>query len=237
MFKSRMFVLFLAGFLLAGCGLRTITGSGNVVTQEETITGFDKVDISHSFEVAISQGDTFKVVIRVDDNIVRYLRVVKVGNTLRIGLKRNPPNVRSATLEAEVTMPELTGLDLSGASDVTITGFSSAQALVVDLSGSSHLQGDIKAGDVRFDLSGSSETILTGSAQNVRINASGSSEVDLADFSVVDANVDASAGSEVTVNPSGRLDVDASGASHVYYLGSPTLGKTDTSGASSIEQK
>ena len=134
-------------------------------------------------------------------------------------------------------MPELIGLDISGAGDVTITGLNSAQALVVDASGASHLQGDIEAGNVTFNLDGSSEVILTGSAENVTIIASGSSEIDLTDFPVVDANVNLNGGSEATVNPSGRLDVDASGASHVTYLGSPTLGKMDTSGSSSIEQK
>jgi hypothetical protein len=53
-------------------------------------------------------------------------------------------------------------------------------------------------------------------------------EVDLSAFSVVDANVEASGASQVTVNVSGRLDVDASNASHVTYLGSPTLGKMDS---------
>ena len=52
-----------------------------------------------------------------------------------------------------------------------------------------------------------------------------------------DANVEASGASEVTVNASGRLDADASGASDVYYLGSPILGRIDTSGASSVERK
>jgi hypothetical protein len=236
-FKSKVFVLFLAVILLAGCGSIPITGSGSVVTQEEAITGFDKVDISYSFEANISQGDTFSVVIRADDNLVEYLQVIKEGDTLRIGLVPNPPNIRSATLQAEVTMPELTGLDMRGASHVTIPGFKSAQALVVDASGSSHLQGDIQAGNVTFNLDGSSQAILSGSAQDVTIHASGSSEVDLSAFSVVDANVEAGGKSQVTVNVSGRLDVDASNASHVTYLGSPTLGKMDTSGSASIEQK
>ena len=237
MFKFKTFVLFLAGILLAGCGSIPITGSGNVVTQEEAITGFDKVDISYSFEANISQGDTFRVVIHADDNLVEYLQVVKEGNTLQIGLVPNHPEIRSATLEAEVTMPELTGLDMRGASHVTITGFKSVQALAANASGASHLWGDIEAGDLTFNLDGSSEVILTGSAQNVMIEAEGSSEVDLSAFSVVDANVEASGKSQVTVNVSGRLDVGASSASHVYYLGSPTLGKMDTSGSASIEPK
>ena len=235
--KSEMFVLFLAVILLAACGLRTIAGSGNVVTREEAITGFDTVEISYSFETSISQGDTFRVIIRADDNLVEYLQVVKVGSTLQIGLVPNPPTIRSATMQAEVTMPELSGLDVSGAGDVTITGFKSVQALIVDTSGSSHLQGDIQAGNVTFNLDGSSEVILTGSAQNVKIKASGSSEADLSAFSVVDADVEAGGKSQVTVNPSGRLDVDASNGANVTYLGNPTLGKMESSGSSSIEQK
>jgi len=238
MFKSRVFVMFLAVVLSAGCTLASITGSGNVVTHEENITGFDKVDASHAFQVDISQGDAFSVVIRIDDNLVQYLEVVKRGSTLNIGLKPGRSyNIRNATMQAEVTMPELTGLELSGASDGTIAGFKSAKGLDVDLSGASSLRGDIEAGDARFDVSGASEVNLRGSAEDVVIDASGASEVDLSAFPVADANVEASGGSDAAVKPSGRLDADASGGSHVYYLGSPTLGKIDTSGASSVERK
>jgi hypothetical protein len=54
---------------------------------------------------------------------------------------------------------------------------------------------------------------------------------------VADADVEASGASKATVNPSGRLDADASGASSIYYLGSPTLGKIDTSGSSTVKPK
>jgi len=238
MCNSRIFILLIAFAMLVGCTLIPITGSGNEVTQEEPITGFDKVDISYSFEVKLSQGESFSVVIRVDDNLVEHIQVVKEGSTLKIGLKPNSPDIQSATLQAEVTMPELTRLDMSGSSHATITGFKSAQALVVDASGASHLQGDIEADTVSFNLGGSSEVILTGSAQNLIMEeAAGSSVVDLTDFPVVDASVKAGGKSQVTVNVSGRLDVDASSSANVYYLGDPTLGEIDTSGGSSVEPK
>ena len=241
MIKSRILAVFLAVAVLAGCtlpGQISLTGSGNMVTQEKSITGFDKVDVSQGFEVDIRQGDAFSVVISIDDNVVQYLRVLKQGRTLKIGLESlRLYDIQNVTMEATITMPELTGLDLSGGSHVAIAGFSSAKAVVVDLSGGSHLRGDIEAGDARFDLSGGSEVTLTGSAGDVTIDASGGSHVELADLSVADANVDASGGSGATVNPSGRLDADASGGSHVYYLGSPTLGRIDTSSRSSVERK
>ena len=238
MFKSRLLVLCLVAALLAACTPASITGSGNVVTREETITGFDIVDVSRGFEVDITRGEAFSVVIRVDDNLVQYLRVVRQGRTLNIGLKRDRTySLRNATLQAEVTMPELTGLDLSGGSHVTISGFKSTKALTVDLSGGSQLRGDIEAGDATFDLSGGSHLNLSGSGRDVTIDASGGSDVNLADFPVADAGVDAAGGSEATVNPSGRLDAEASVGSRVYYLGSPTLGVINTDATASVEPK
>ena len=211
-----------------------IEGSGTLVTEEFDLSGFDKVDVSHAFTADITQGDTFSVVVSIDDNLVQYLRVEKQGSTLKTGLDSSR-NYLATHATAEVTMPELTGLALSGASHGTVTGFTSANALEVDVSGASHLSGDVEAGDARLDVSGASHATLTGSGQDVTIDASGASHVDLADFPVADANVEASGASHVTLNSSGRLDVDASGASHVTYLGRPTLGSIDTSGGSSVE--
>jgi len=242
MLKFKPFILFTLFFTIAllsvGCETTTLTGSGKVVTQEKAITGFDRVEVRTGFTVDVRQGETFSVVIRVDDNIVEHLHVLKVGSTLKIGL--NPERIyriRQATLEAEVTMPNLAGLALSESSQGTITGFKSAQPVEISLSGNSSLQGDIEAGRSSFELSGGSEVALVGSAQAVTIDASGNSIVNLTDIPVTDANVLLSGGSEATVNPSGRLDVQASGNSYLYYLGKPTMGMVGTSGGSSVEAK
>ena len=238
MFRQIIIFILLMVILLSGCVPLTITGSGNVVTQEEAISGFDKVDISHSFNVDISQGERFSVVIRVDDNLVEHLQVAKEGSTLKIGLDPNRDyTIRNATMEAEVIMPELTGLDLSSSSHATITGFKSTKDLSVDLSSSSSLNGDIEAGDVSIDLSSSSEMGLTGSGGDVVIDIALSSELNLSEFSVANAMVEASSSSTVTVNASGRLDVNASSSSDVFYLGNPTMGEIDTSSGSSVEPK
>jgi hypothetical protein len=212
-----MLALFVVMAMLVGCGLTSLTGSGNVVTQEEALAGFDRLDVSHGFQVDISQGETFRVVIRADDNLVEHLQVVKEGSTLRIGLKPGTSySLRDATIEAEVTMPEFAGADLSGGS---------------------HLRGEIDAGDITFDLSGGSHATLGGSAGDLTVDAGGGSHAKLGNLKVVNANIEASGGSHVTVNPSGTLDARASGGSQVRYVGSPTLGTMDSSGGSSIKQE
>ena len=191
-------------------------GSGNVITQEEAITSFDRLDISHGFQVDIHQGETFSVIIRVDDNLVDQVQVVKEGSTLKIGLEPGRSyNITDATLEADVTMPVLTGADLSSGS---------------------HLRGEVEAGDdVTFKLSGGSHVTLSGSAGDLAVEADGGSHAKLGGLAVVDANVEARGGSHVTVNPSGRLDAVAKGGSHVSYLGNPTLGTIDADTSSSIK--
>ncbi|MGB3906734.1 MAG: hypothetical protein WBB22_17650, partial [Anaerolineae bacterium] len=68
-------------FVSACCGIPDISdfipvsgeevrGSGNVVTQEFSMTGFDKVDVSHAFTVDIGQADSFSVDVGIDDNLV-----------------------------------------------------------------------------------------------------------------------------------------------------------------------
>ena len=113
--RTMTVVLVVLVALLAGCSsLResVITGSGKIVTREETFTGFDQLDVGYGFKVDVRQAEDFSVVIRVDDNVEKYLEVAKKGSTLQIGLKPNV-NVTSRTLEAEITMPKLTGLEMS----------------------------------------------------------------------------------------------------------------------------
>lgn len=238
MSKVRSALILLTAILLASCAQVTITGSGNVITQEEAITGFDQVDVSQSFNVDITQGNDFRVITRVDDNIVEYLDVKKQGSTLTIGLDPGRSyTIFSATMEAEVTMPVLVGLDLSGSSDAHVSGFESSDRITIDLSGNSTATGDLIAGDSRFDVSGNSSIDLSGSGEGLMIDASGNSEVDLGDFPGVDGTVDASGSSTVIVNLSGRLDADASGSSDIFYLGNPQLGSVETSGSSSIQPR
>ncbi|RIK36162.1 MAG: hypothetical protein DCC55_28165 [Chloroflexi bacterium] len=253
--------LFLAGsLLLTGClvgPLQTIASAGRTVTQEMSIRDFDRLQISHAFEVEVRQGEAFRVVVEVDEAVLPHLQVDRVGNTLRIGIVPGWRIFRGpTTLRAEVTMPTLAGLTASGAARVDLSGFRSSSALEIRASGASVVQGAIDAGDTTIaasgasrinlsgtyqdlavEASGASDVTLDGSGQNLRANASGGSEVDLANLPVVDARLDASGASTIYVQLSGTLDVEASGASNIYYSGDPTLGDVSTSGASSISRR
>ena len=214
----------------------TVVGSGDIVTVEESISGFDRLDISHTFDVDIIQSQTYSLVVELDDNLVEYLVIEQRGDTLVLSLEDNQSYNR-ITLKALISMPTLRALEASGASDVKFTQFSSSNPFDLDVSGASSAEGDIEAGDVSVDISGASDVVLSGSGGDLKVDASGAGEADLEEFPVNDADLDLSGASDVTVNVSGTLDVRADGASEVKYVGSPTFGTVDVSGGSTVQEK
>lgn len=223
--------------VLAGCanlpGLTLIRGSGNLVTREEDVSGFSRVDLSYAFEAEITRAEDYRVVITIDDNLLPYLRVDQSGDTLRVGLQPNT-GVSEATMRVQIEMPQLAALDVSGASQAILEDFQSDDPLRLTVSGASSVQGDIATGDITVDASGASRVNLLGSGSDADLTASGASTVDMAGYSVQNASADSSGASRIIIDVSGQLDASASGASSVQYLGNPTNVNSDTSGSSTI---
>ncbi|MFC1987374.1 GIN domain-containing protein [Chloroflexota bacterium] len=244
--------------LLPGCEAGSL---GKIVSEEKDFTNFTSVDIEGAFEVKITQAASFKTTVSADENFFDYIAVSKTDDTLRIYL--NPHHtftdftLGAKTMKAEITMPNLRGLRLSGATKATITGFKSPDDFNLEVSGASTLEmsgsevgdakfeisgaskvtGDIKAEDTVLEISGASKAELKGSAYDIVLNVSGASNANLTDFILNDANVKLSGASQATLHIKGRLDCVVNAASSLYFLGNPTMGNVQVTGASTIKHK
>ncbi len=249
---SSVLALMMVAGLLTSCTV--VVGSGNLKTENMDFIDFTGVDIGGAFEVEIVQSDSFSVSITADENLFDYIQVYKHGSTLKISVQ---PAVifRSTTQRAEISMPELFNLELSGASCGTITGFESVDDLDIevsgassldvegmvagdmrfDISGASRVTGDVNADDVDFNVSGASTVRLQGTATDMKLDLSGASNAELGDFLVDNASIKFSGASRGTVHADGRLDIDLSGASRLTYTGDPTIGDVDISDASNMQ--
>lgn len=246
-------VLLTSGLLL-GCG-GIVKGSGNLITEEYEFSDFTRVEVGSAFEVEVAQSNSYSVSITADDNLFDHIQVSKQGATLKIRLKT--ATYVSTNMKAEITMPQLKSLGLSGATRGTASGFGSTESLDIELSGASSLDlvdmsvgdirldisgaskviGDLTAGDISCDISGASTVQLEGSAGDIVVDASGASRVNLGGFMVGNADVSLSGAASGTVNLSGKLDANLSGASKLSYIGEPTMGSVNTSGASTLSKK
>jgi hypothetical protein len=202
---------------------------------------FTAVEVGWAFNVIITQSSSYSVLITAEEKEFDDMQVTKTRDMLKIGCKLDlfkglpVKSILPKMRTAEITMPELYKINLSGATRSTVKGFKSSHNLVIGLSGTSSLEMlDMSVGDVRIDLSGASNVKAKGVAKDLHITASGASRVDFSEFPLHDANVNLSGASGAIVNLDGVLDANLSGASHVKYLGQPTIRNIQTSGGSKI---
>jgi len=256
-------VLIISG-MLAGCDSVVPGGSileGDTVTEELTFDNFSGIDVGSAFDVTITRADSYKVVITADETLYDYIEVTKSGGILQIYLKPHHIftdfTIGAKTLKAEITLPVLTNLALSGATSGTMTGFVSTEDIILNISGASSLKiigggfddvkcevsgasrisGNITADDIRMVVSGASKADLSGTAGDMILEVSGASKADLASLNIDNADIELSGASAATVNVKENLNPVLSGASSLYFYGNPNMGDLEVSGASTIKHK
>jgi hypothetical protein len=194
--------------------------SGERTTRTYDLTNFDGVGVSGQWQVTIERGDAWRVAVEAPTELFEMLSVRVEGDALDLGLDRWFGDFDDdERLEATITMPALESLDLSGASQVSFSGFDGS-ALSLDLSGASQLTGTAS----RF-------VTLT-------IDQSGAGKVDFADVTVTNASVDMSGAGNVTLRMAGgTLTGDMSGAGSLEYFGTVSEESVDTSGVANVRRR
>ena len=128
MFRLQSLSLVVVILLLAGCvvpfGIQ-VAPSGSVVTKDYDLGNFSAVAAGSAFQVEITRSDKYSVSVTVNENLVERLGCRHFREYAAHLPETWHRHHRRRTLKAKVTMPELTGLDLSGASHTTLAGFES----------------------------------------------------------------------------------------------------------------
>ncbi len=209
-----------------------VTGSANRVEKSFDLTGFTSVQVSAGATAHIARADATSVKITVNDNAVDYLRIEKQGDALVIGLKNG--SFTNVTIDAEIAMPELTGVTASGGSHVTFDEFTTSQPVTFNTSGGAEVTGKINAGPVTVKASGGADLTLTGKADSLALNHSGGGHVNLSGFSVGNADVNISGGSQSEINASGKVSGSVSGGGQLRLAGHAASVEVKESGGGSV---
>ncbi len=248
----------ITGSILTGCvKVNLAEENGPLKTQTYDFTDFTGIEIGHAFELVVTQSENYSVTVTAGEKVLENIHVRQDGTTLVFDIDGWTNLWFSSWYSAhkvKITMPVLSVLKLSGAAKANVTGFKSAHAFnlelsgaseinmdmatgdfIADISGSSSIEGSLTAADLDIELSGASNIKLTGSGGNIRIKGSGASDVEMLSFSVNDADIRLSGASHINLEVNGRLDVHLSGAASLEYSGHPTLGNIETSGASDMD--
>lgn len=233
------------------------------ITKSYTVKGFSSISASHAFDVEVTSGDKYAVTLDIPQSYLDYLVIEKNEGTLVLGFKKTLPkklsNLRE-TCKAYITMPELRGIYLSGASkinvkdnvdiamgkmEIEISGASKINGLTVkapevdiEVKGASKADINITTSKVEADVSGASKLVMTGIAGELELEVSGASSVNAKNAKADDVELDCSGASKAIVYAEKRLKVELSGASGCEYYAPEDirLDIVGISGASSIHR-
>jgi hypothetical protein len=151
-----------------GCSRR---GNGHVVTQNRTISSFNKISIEGVFPVDLSQdGNAEAVKVEADENLQDYITVENNGNELVVKLKDEASIHASKKMKVYINIKKLSELNFKSVGSLTTTNQLKLDSLELNSESVGKLCLDIDATFLRANLSSVGATTLKGRVTEVCIN-------------------------------------------------------------------
>jgi hypothetical protein len=203
-------------------------------TETRETGSFNKIHASHSIHVTIAQGQTSKVEVKADENLLPEIITEVKNQTLTI--KKNNKIKREEKIEVFVTLPELTELVLSNGTHVTSPGEISGQDLKLEVSSGSHNTLYLNYENLTIENSSGAHSNLKGKATTASLTASSGAHINAQDLVVDKGSCNVSSGAHVNIKITNQINASASTGGHLNYIGNPAIKQVNTSTGGHINQ-
>ena len=213
-----------------------VRGSGKVVEEERSVSGFTGVALSGIGNLYIEVGDEEALRIEAEDNLLPYLETEVRGTTLEITTRENVNLLPLRPINFYLTVKALDTITVSGSGHAEAPGLQAEQFFAtVSGSGSVKMAG-LEAEALTATVSGSGGLDIAGGEVEMQdITLSGSGKYEAKGLESAEADVRLSGSGSATVRVRDRLDVTISGSGSVRYVGDPTVRET-VSGSGVVSQ-
>lgn len=219
-------IALLATASMVGCRAMVLEGSGNVVSDDRNVSGFDSVALACRGDMTIRQSEQEGLTIIGDDNILTHIVTEVRGGTLRISKSQECARciVRPSTpVRYELTVKDLSGISVSGSGCVQVESLVN-ETTNIAVSGSGCVRIPVLTTmAVATAISGSGDVVLGGETASQTVAISGSGGYEASDLASATASVTVSGSGDATVAASQKLTAHVSGSGSVGYYGEPEV--------------
>lgn len=217
---KNLFLLVLSGLLFTSCEKEKKDCPG-AIERTFNLSGFTKITAAETFSVRVVQGSAFSIKAKgCADDMYDLALAIKPGNFLEIqysGYKRG-----RYKMAFDITLPTLSSINLAGAAKATVNGFGGqTNFLRTVLSGASQCTIDGLPLKIEADNSGNSILNVSGNADALTGTFSGGAKLNAYSALVTQTDIHASGTAKVYVMAGRDLVASATGASRIYYKGTP----------------
>lgn len=213
----------------------SIKGNGNVTQEIRNTEDFKEIKVSRGMNVYISQGETTKVIVKADENLLDIIETETLGDVLEISAKSN---IRKATVKKiYVTTPNLVSVRSFAGSNIFSETRINSNELEISASAGSNVTLEIKANKTKATASAGSNIILEGITEKLEIKASSGSNIKAKNLSSQNCVAKTSSGANIWITCKKDLTGNASSGGNVFYFGSPENTNIEHSSGGNVIKK
>lgn len=204
------------------CNDNSIKGSGYLISETREFATFQSVHMATAGLVNLTQSDTQKVNVRVDDNLIEYIRLSVINNTLVIDVEPGY-SLKNMHLTVDIKMPELTELHTSSAGNFIGQNLFTSNELRLFSSSAGNIFLNLDANYLYTNLSSAGNANLSGTASthDVIVSSAGGLHAFSLITDTTTINLSSAGNAEVYVND--LLNANLSSAGSLYYKGNPII--------------
>ncbi|MCP9750776.1 head GIN domain-containing protein [Ferruginibacter sp. HRS2-29] len=231
---KKLLIIIAAGVLFSSCDSES--GSGHVITQKRSATGFTKLSVSSGIEVELRKGPG-SVTVEADDNLMEFIETEVENGTLKIGIKDHT-SLHDVHIRVFVTANDISSIKASSAASVEVKDpLVSSGTVSLDASSAASITTSVEAPEVHMEASSASEIKVSGRTRNVNANSSSASTIKAFELLSENTVAEASSGSSIDVFASVSIEANASSGSDIDYKGAAAVVKKQESSGGSVSKE
>lgn len=227
-------LLLFAVVAASGCINQGATGSGNVINESRSSSGFNQIDLNGAGELIITQGNNESLTIEAENNLMQYIKTGVSNNKLSITFDNKMP-VPTKGIKFYITVKDLSDISISGSGKIVSNNLN-VNGLNININGAG--EGDLSnfnAQTLKIIISGAGKMNIAGAVNEQSINISGAGDYNANSLTSKTASISINGGGRAVVRVSDALNTVINGGGQISYIGNPEITQ-QINGAGDIRQ-
>lgn len=226
----------MAAALLAACDegvlfdndLRGVDGSGTIVTEDRSVSEFERVTLAGEGRVIITTGAAPSLSVETDDNLMQHIETTVSGGVLDIRTESGIDIDPSDSVVYRITASAITGIRLVGAGGIDLDAASGGD-FEIELIGAGDIAvASLMADNLKVTIAGVGKVTVMGGVASQEVNIPGAGSYEGRSLQSRSAVVTASGAGSADVWATETLEATVSGVGSIDYYGSPEVTESVT---------
>jgi len=199
---------------------KRIKGNNQVTTENRSISAFEGVSSSGSYDVYVAVGNPASVKIEAESNLLPYIETFVDDNVLKVRTKGDVWLRPSRPLKIYVTAPRFKTISATGSGDIIgETRIGDTSKLNLSVHGNGNIKLDVDAPTVEAELTGNGGIQLKGQSKYFNCHLTGNGNLKAFDLMAEETKMKILGNGDAEVFASVKLDVSVGGNGNVHYKG------------------